>query len=196
MFHENRTRTAGILGMLGAGLFFIGLLIEYRYGLFPPGSGTFYVLNQIQFFVAMTGILAMLWGMRAAKAGGSGRLARIALTLFPIGWAMLILGGIVALINGSDENLFIPLGALTILIFGLLTGIVVASDKRWQGWTRYAPLLQALYYLLVMMMLPLLLTGSNEPTLLTESLWMATWFLMGLALVVNGKMAVVVGAAL
>lgn len=47
---------------------------------------------------------------------------------------------------------------------------------------RFAPLLQGVYYLLVMMILPPILTGSNEPTLLTESLWMATWFLMSLAL--------------
>ena len=195
MFNENRTRTAGILGMLGAGLFFIGLLIEYRYELFPPGSGPLYVLNQIQFYVAMSGILAMLWGMRAAKAGGDGRLASVSLTLLPIGWAALILGGIISLISGNDDNILSLLGVLTILIFGLLAGIAVARAKNWQGWTRYAPLLQAVYFLVVMMILPPLLTGSNDPTLLTESLWMAIWFLMGLALYVNGRRAVVVEAA-
>ena len=66
--------------------------------------------------------------------------------------------------------------------------------KKWQGWTRYMPPLQGLYFLLVMMILPLILTGSPDPTLLTESLWMVTWFLMGLALYVNGETAVVVKA--
>ena len=192
MLSENRTRTAGILGMLGAVLFFIGLLIEYRYELFPPGGGTLYVLNQVHFIVAMSGILVMLWGMRAAKAGGSGRLASISLTLFPIGWAMLILGGIISLISGNADSILYPLGGLTILIFGLLAGIAVVKGQKWQGWTRYVPLLWGLYFLLVMMILPLILTGSPEPTLLTESLWMVTWFLMGLALTVQGETAVVV----
>ncbi len=71
MFHENRTRTAGILGMLGAVLFFIGLLIEYRFGLFPPGSGTLYVLNQVQFLVAMSGILVDVVGYE--NGAGRGR---------------------------------------------------------------------------------------------------------------------------
>lgn len=195
MFHENRTRTAGILGMLGALLFFIALLIEYRYELFPPGGGTLYVLNQVHFIVAMSGILLMLWGMRAAKAGGSGRFASISLTLFPIGWAMLILGGIVSLISGNADSILYPMGGLTILIFGPLAGIAVAKDQKWQGWTRYAPLLQGLYFLLVMMILPLILNGSPDPTLMTESLWMVTWFLMGLALTVQGRTAVVMETA-
>jgi hypothetical protein len=170
-------------------------LIEYRFGLFPPGKGTLYVLNQIQFSVAMTCILLMLWGMRTARAGGNGRFARVTLTLFPIGWAVLILGGIVGLVTGNSDNLLFPLGGLSCMLFGLLAGIAVVLGKKWHGWTRFAPLLQGLYYLLVMIILPPVLTGSNEPTLLTESLWMATWFLMGLALFVNEETAVAIKPA-
>ena len=187
MFHRNRSQVAGSLGMFGALLFFVGLLIEYRYGLFPPGSGRLFVINQMMFFVAMGCILLMLWGMRQARAGGNGRFARITLTIFPIGWAALLLGGIVSLLTGNADNLFFPLGGLTVMVFGLLAGIAVALGKNWQGWSRFAPLLQGVYYLLVMMILPPILTGSNEPTFLTESLWMLTWFLMGLAVFVNGR---------
>ena len=187
MFHRNRSQVAGSLGMFGALLFFVGLLIEYRYGLFPPGSGRLFVINQMMFFVAMGCILLMLWGMRQARAGGNGRFARITLTIFPIGWAALLLGGIVSLLTGNADNLFFPLGGLTVMVFGLLAGIVVALGKNWRGWSRFAPLLQGVYYLLVMMILPPILTGSNEPTFLTESLWMLTWFLMGLAMFVNGR---------
>ena len=69
----NRAQTAGALGMFGAALFFVGLLVEYHYGLFPPGSGTLYVLNQVQFTVAMICMLAMLWQMRGMRVGGNGR---------------------------------------------------------------------------------------------------------------------------
>lgn len=190
MISNKWTQTSGIAGMSGAVLFFIALLIEYRYGLFPPGNGALYVANQLMFFVAMTGILIMLVGMRQSRAGGDGILARVSLTLFPIGWAAIILGGIMNLFTYNEDIPLIPLGALTMLLFGLLSGIEVARSGPWQGWTRRAPLLQGLYYLLVMMILPPLLTGSNEPTLLTESAWMATWFLMGMALFQNGAMKV------
>lgn len=187
MINQSHHRYAGILGMFGALLFFVGLLIEYRYALFPPGSGSLFVINQIMFDVAMSSILVMLWGMRNARAGGNGRFARITLTIFPIGWAALILGDIISLISGNFDNLLFPLGGLTMMIFGLLAGIAVAIGKQWSGWSRFAPLLQGVYFLLVMMILPLILTGSNDPTLLTESLWMVTWFLLGLALFVNAR---------
>jgi hypothetical protein len=195
MKNKSFTYYAGIFGMFGAVFFFIGLLIEYRFGLFPPGKGTLYVLNQVQFFVAMTCILLMLWGMRTARAGGNGRFARVTLTLFPIGWAVLILGGIVGLVTGNSDNLLFPLGGLSCMLFGLLAGIAVALGKNWHGWTRFAPLLQGLYYSLAMIILPPVLTGSNEPTLLTESLWMVTWFIMGLALFVNEETAVAIKPA-
>jgi hypothetical protein len=190
MLNKSQNNYTGIIGMFGAALFFVGLLIEYRFGLFPPGTGTLFILNQVQFFVAMGCIFMMLWEMRKVQAGGNGRFARISLTIFPIGWVALILGGIVSLLTGNDENLFFPLGGLTVMVFGLLAGIAVVMGKKWHGWSRFAPLIQGLYYLIVMMILPPVLTGSNEPTLLTESLWMATWFLMSLAVYVNGRQVV------
>lgn len=54
MFHnERRTQVAEMLGMFGVALFFAGLLIEYHYGLFPPGSGTLYVINQLVFLLGL-----------------------------------------------------------------------------------------------------------------------------------------------
>jgi len=189
MLHENHTRTAGILGMVGAVIFFLGLLVEYRYGLFPPGSGTLYKLNQLQFMAAMSCMLVMLLGLRAARAGGDGRFGRITLTLFPIAWATLIVGGVIGLFTGNTDNILTPLGGLTGLLFALLAGIAVAVAGKWRGWTRYALLLQGVYSVLQVIVMTLI-NGSPDPTLLTESLWMATWFLTSLALYVNGRTAV------
>jgi hypothetical protein len=130
MFHnENRTQIAGVLGMSGAVFFFVGLLVEYHYGLFPPGSGTLYVINQIMFLVAMVCICGMLWQMRGMNVGGNGRFARITLTIFSIGWAMLIVATLVSLLTGNPDNLLFPLGGLSNLLFGLLAGIAVARNK-------------------------------------------------------------------
>ena len=188
-------RVAGLLGIGGAALFFAGLLTEYRYGLFPPGDGSpAYVLNQVQFPGAMIGIGAMLWEVRTDRAGGDSRLARLCLTLFPLGWFALIAGGVVSLITGNADNLFYPLGGLAFMLFGLLSATFVAVAGKWRSWTRFALLLQGVYYVLVMMLLPLLLTGSIEPTLLTGSLWMATWFVLGLALAQQKQQRPVPGA--
>jgi hypothetical protein len=188
MFSGNRAQAAGLVGMASAVLFFVGLLIEYRYDLFPPGGGTLYLANQIMFFVAMTGLVMMLWGMRQSGAGGDGRLARLSLTLFPLGLAAIILGGIMGLFTQSQDSPLIPIGALIMVVFGLLSGIAVARAGRWQGWTRFAPLLQGVYY--AILVASIALSGFDGPTQLTESLWMVTWFLTSLALYVNAAPAV------
>jgi len=177
--NNNRARLASALGMFGAFFFFVGLLIEYRYDLFPPGSGLLYTLNQLQFFLAMACILVMLWGIRAEKVGGNGRFPRISLTLFPIGWGLVILGGLLNLLTGSADNPLIPLGALTMVIFGLAAGVAVAAAHKWTGWRRYVLLLHGVYYALLVLRAVITAQG---PTLLTESVWMAIWFLVGLAL--------------
>jgi hypothetical protein len=191
MDSNKRTSMPGIVGMAGALVFFIALIIEYRYGLFPPGGGALFAANQIMFIVAMTGLFVLLLGMRMDKVGGDGWPARLILTFFPLGWLALILASSISLIDGSGDNLLYPIGGLSNLLFGLLTGIVVLRAGRWQGWTRFAPLLQATYYLVIMFGLTPILTGSIEPTFLTESLWMVTWFLMGVALYKNGAARVV-----
>jgi hypothetical protein len=126
-------------------------------------------------------ILVLLRGMRILWANGISRFARITLTMFLIGWAMLIVATLVSLLTGNPDNLLFPLGGLSNLLFGLLSGIAVARNKNWPGWGRFTLLLQGLYYLLVMTILPLVLTDCVELTLLTESAWMAIWFLVGLA---------------
>jgi hypothetical protein len=189
MLHKEHTRTAGILGMLGAVIFFLALLVEYRYGLFAPDSGTLYILNELLFMVALACMLVMLLGLRAARAGGDGRFARITLTLFPIALAIMILATLISITTGNADNILFPLGGLSSMLFGLLAGIAVAVAGKWRGWTRYVPLLQGVYSLLQLVVMTLI-NGSPDPNLLTESLWMVTWFLMGLALYVNGRTAV------
>lgn len=182
-----RTRRAGVLGVVGATLFFVGLQMEYHYGLFSPGHGLLLVANQLLFTVAMSCIAIMLWHIRAAKAVGNGRFAQVVLTVFPLGWAALILGNIFGLLAGNFDNLLLPLGGLSNMLFGLLAGIVIAAGKQWHGWARFALLLEATYYALGMVILPVLITGDIEPTLLRESLWMVVWFQVGLALLLQAK---------
>ena len=178
----NYIRTAGVLGMVGALVWLCGLVIQYAYELFPPGSGTLFVANQVLFLVAMTCTLMTIAGLWWANAGGNRYFGRISIALFFFGFASLIVGGVFALLSGNWDNFFFPIGGLTTMIGAPLTGIAVAIGGRWHGWLRYAPLLHGLYYVLGIMVLPPVLLGRNEPTLLLEGLWMATLFLLGYAL--------------
>lgn len=183
MFRNNKNiQVSGAMGMFGAFLFFTALIVEYRYDLFSPRTGPLQVLNKIHFTLAMIFLLVMLLQYRRVRAGGDGRFARISLTLFPIGWALLIVANVISLLTGNGDNLFYPLGGLTSILFGLLSGIAVARNKKWPHWGRFTLLFQGLYNVLVMVVLTIVLTGDINPNFMTESIYMGFWFLTSLAL--------------
>ena len=127
MKSETNTRPFALSGMAGAAFFFLNLIVEYRYGLFPPASGPLAVANQLGFFVGMIGLLIMLIGLWRARAAGEGRFGRLALGLFIAAWATLILGGFISLF--TDAGLILqPIGGL-----GGLFGRVADGDRRRSG---------------------------------------------------------------
>ena len=54
------------------------------------------------------------------------------------------------------------------------------TAKRWNGWQRFAPLLQGLFYLILFIVL--VVGNSQNPSPAGEGLWQVTWFLTSLAL--------------
>lgn len=127
MKSETNTRPFALSGMAGAAFFFLNLIVEYRYDLFPPASGPLFVANQLGFFVGMIGLLIMLIGLWRARAAGEGRFGRLALGLFIAAWATLILGGFISLF--TDAGLILqPIGGL-----GGLFGRVADGDRRRSG---------------------------------------------------------------
>ena len=181
MTSRNLIRISSVVGMASAGLWFIALLIEYRYGLQPPGNGSWaYYADQIMFFIALVGYLIMLRGLWQSKAAGDGNFGRISLGIFIAGLVALLISQIVQWFTKNPDSFLYPVGGILQLLGGLLTGIAVVTAKRWDGWQRYAPLLQGVYYLMLFL---LLIVGSSEgPSQLGESLWQVTWFITSLAL--------------
>ena len=175
------TRPFALAGMFGAAFFFINLLVEYQYDLFPPGSGPAYVANALGFYASMIGLLLMLVGMWRARAAGEGRFGRLALGLFIAAWTALILGGFISLFTGNADFFLLAVGGLGGLLGSLLTGIAVLLARRWTGWERFAPLAQGLFMPSIM-----ILRGTPEPTFIIEAVWMALWFLTSLALYTAG----------
>lgn len=174
-------RVSAVIGMTSAGLWLIALVIEYSFHLQPPGdSSLLYFLDQTLFFIALVGYVILLLGLWQAKAAGYGLFGKTSLGIFIAGLVALLIAQVEQLLT-NDPNFFLyPVGGIFQLLGGLLTGIAAAISKRWEGWQRFAPLLQGLYYL-IGLMLPLVILNQS-PTLLGESIWQATWFITSLAL--------------
>jgi hypothetical protein len=181
MNSKNQIRISSIIGMASAGLWLIALFIEYRYSLQPPGDGSFmYFADQIMFFIALAGYLTMLLGLWKSKAAGDSVFGKTSLGIFIAGLVSLLIAQIVQWLTKNPDFFLFPVGGIFQLLGGLLTGIAVVTAKHWDGWQKYAPLLQGLYYLIVLF-LPIVISNQS-PTQFSESLWQVTWFITSLAL--------------
>jgi hypothetical protein len=181
MKFKNSIRSHSIIGMASAVFWLIALVIEYRNGLQPPGDGSsIYFADQTLFFIALVGYLIMLLGLWESKAVGDSVFGKISLGLFIIGLASLLIAQIVQLLTKNPNFFLYPIGGILQLLGGLLTGIAVITAKRWTGWQRFSPLMQGLYYLIVLF-LPIVISNQS-PSQLTESLWQVTWFITSFAL--------------
>ena len=110
------SRNFGKLGVAGALLWILTLVLEYGLGLQPPaGEGPLYVLNQILALTALVGIALGYQGIKA-YGGVTTRFGRISVSLFTVGYFLIVIAGVFALILRShdDSPIFIlfPLGGL------------------------------------------------------------------------------------
>lgn len=174
-------RTFAMIGMLSAAVWLAGLFIEYRFGLQPPGNGSLlYYADQALFFLALLGYLLMLTGLWRSGAAGEGLFGRIAVGVFITALVLLVIAQLVQLATHNPDFFLYPVGGILQLLGGLLTGVAVILAHRWDGWQRFAPMLQGLYYLVLFALL-VVGTGSG-PSELGEALWQVTWFITSLAL--------------
>jgi hypothetical protein len=181
MNSKHQVRVSSVVGMASAGLWLVALVVEYRFGLQPPGNGSLmYFANQIMFLIALAGYLIMLWGLWKSKAAGDGLFGKISLGIFIAGLASLLIAQIAQWLTNNPDFFLFPVGGILQLLGGLLTGIAVVTARRWNGWQRFAPLLQGVYYLIVLFV-PIAI-ANRSPTQLGESIWQVTWFITSLAL--------------
>jgi hypothetical protein len=181
MKSTTRARVSGMIGMVSAGLWLVALWLEYRYHLQPPGDGSpMYLADQVIFFIALIGYLTVLLGLWGSSAAGDGIFAKISVGIFIAGLASLVVAQVVQLLTNNPDFFLFPVGGICQLVGGLLTGIAVVTARRWDGWQRFAPMLQGLFYLIALF-IPLAISNQS-PTPLGESLWQITWFITSLAL--------------
>ena len=142
------SRNLGKIGVAGALLWILTLVLEYSLGLQPPaGEGPLYVLNQILALTALVGIALGYQGIKAYR-GVFTRFGRISVSLFTVGYFLIVIAGVFALIMRSDDSpifILFPLGGLLMDLGALFTGFSVMKANVWQGWRRFMPLIYAIY---------------------------------------------------
>jgi hypothetical protein len=135
-------------GLAGSILWLLTLIAEYSLGLQPPaGEGPLYVINQLLAFLALIGVALGYLGIRTA-GGVKGKLGGVGVWMAAIGYFLIVLAGIFALVLRSDDSpifLLFPLGGLLMDLGVLLAGIAVVQTAKWSGWRRFMPLIYAAY---------------------------------------------------
>lgn len=180
MMSKIHPRAAALTGMASAVIWLVSLEIEYAFHLQPPGNGSLlYFFDQTLFFIAMVGYVILLLGLWQAKAPGKGVFGKISLGIFIAGLVALLIAQIVSVLTNNPDFFLYPIGGILQMLGGLLTGITIVTARRWDGWQRFAPLLQGLYYLGLILALAIF---NQPPTQLSESLWQVTWLITSLAL--------------
>lgn len=180
MMTVDRERRAG-LALLAAALLWMGaIVLEYRFGLQPPGHGVLLYLDQALFVVAELGFVAGILGVLGSGAVGTSRLGRGALVLFALGWIIEAIAAPLVLLTGDANLALLPIGGLCAFVGSLVAGIVVAVAGRWPGWRRWSVLCYSLYYTLVLF-LPAIV-AQRGPGFAAELLWGLAWVPMGYAL--------------
>lgn len=181
-----RIRIAGMCAIIGGAFWLLQTSIQVAFSLdsAAPGSPAFTVgaiLATGCLVLVLIGFLGIGW-----TDGLGGRFGKIVFGVAVLGYGVMVLGGgLTALGVGpltdseTAVSLIYLLGRLIAVIFTLLTGCAVALARRWQGWTRFAPLLLGLWPIFGELV-PVLVTGTQPPALLNGAwgVWVA---LVGLA---------------
>jgi hypothetical protein len=192
---SERVRLAGAAGITGAVLWAVGLLLQDSTSLTNPGS-PLYSVGQVIFIIAQAAWVVCIVGLIWAGAGGNGRLARSAPVVMAAGMALWPIAGLLSL-AGVQLAFLMPAVILIFTAGSLLTAVAVLVVRRWHGWQRFTPLLQVLYYLVVISFSMAVggSGGQGEPSLPLLLLWSLPFALLGLALITEESDLAVVRTA-
>ncbi len=180
--------------MVAAVVWVIALVIEYQYGLRPPGNGSSqYKADQAAFFLAQVGYLAMLIGLFLSRPGGDGRFGRAAIGIWIIAIAAIVLAQALGVL-GVTAVFLLPIGGLGQILGSVLTSVAVWRAGRWTGWRRFTPAIWTVYFFVTIgaavaaipfLSIPAAAPNPVAPSPPVEALWQAAWFLLSLALYIE-----------
>jgi hypothetical protein len=176
MTNAQRVRLTGIAYTVGSVLWALGGAVGLAiWGDEPPtGSAAFYVIEAVLVLIQLL-LLVGFFGVLWSDGVGRSLFGRIAFGIGATGHLLFLAGEAHSLVLGTLSEDLIALGALVSAIGMLLTGIAVLVAKRWQGWTRWMPLVAGLYPWLLMF--PFIIIAAQ-----TSSVAIVGWGLARLAL--------------
>lgn len=134
-------RKAGIVGIIGATLWMISVIMQYSFNLFEPDGSPLRIMHQL---VAMTAMAGVAVGFLGLIPGGAvvNTFGKTVVVLYAAARGLIILGGLAGLFLQGQESPFLlifPIGGTLSDIAALLISIAVVTAKRWTGWQRWMP---------------------------------------------------------
>lgn len=177
--------------MCASVLWVMALTIEYRYDLNPTGQNTgsgLFLPDQTAFFLAQLGYLALLTGLFKSKAAGDGRFGRLAVAIWWLAVAALVIAQFLGLFKFGPAMYLLPVGGLGQILGSILTAVAVYRAGRWQRWRRFAPAAWAAYLVLLFVWIVIVTSPSGSgalPSMWPEAGWQVMWFVVGLALFIE-----------
>ncbi len=183
-----RIRLAGIICAIGGALWVIVLLAGAVAHDAVYGNVATYRTWEGLLIVVQGLLLIGMAGLAWSGATGPGWLGRIGLGLALLGRAFFLVGEISSFARGSDDEVFVPLGALLTGLGMVLVGIAVVRARRWEGWHRLIPLLAGLYPFVAMFPFFAIMGTPPAPAI---ALWGVLWVLLGFALYAETDTAVI-----
>jgi hypothetical protein len=132
------SRFLGALCIVGS---FAALLGAFR--TWALGGDVFDTVDTILLMIWCVGSIAGLASLIQLNGVGPSPVARALAFLPMIGFALLILSGIVGLVApvASENDTLAGIGWVVQMAGMVLVGILTIAAKRWQGWRRFVPLL-------------------------------------------------------
>ena len=183
MLNTALARKAGVIGMAGAILWMISVIMQNRLGLFTPDGSALWVAHEL---MAMTAIVGMVIGYLGLIWGGAvqSRFGKIAVYLYAFGYGLIVIAGLAGVLLQTQDtpiSILFPIGGALWDLGALLTGIAVITAKRWTGWQRFMPLVSFLVIFFAVT-LPLIVGATDGPGVIGELIMGACW--LGVALAV------------
>lgn len=141
------------------------------------GTGGFYVTEVAWLVVHGLVLIGLVGLVRSCPPGETW--SRRGFTVAVVGRVVFLAAEVAAIVVADDEIALFPLAAMLTALGMIAGGIGVLKSRRWDGWSRFAPLAMGVYPFVAMF--PLVAITGERPNI-SVSLWGITIFAVGVAM--------------
>ena len=156
-----------------------GGLLWLAAGLVHDGTGPRFELASALWLAADVLIAAGIAGLLVLRPHGASRVAAVALVVAFVARLSFGAGEVASLVQGHDDNAFLPVGALLTALAMTVHGVVLVRRREVAPRVRAAFLAMGLYPLLVMFPV---VAATGEPSMVLVALWGLPAVLIGVVL--------------